>query len=493
MSAYPSINSSIQGLTLYGMNGTINGYRVRGQNVINPDMNAKEQSWYQHVIARKGGFVITGVQEVNQFKGPSLQAIIGSRLLFDDDYKPLAVIAIFISPDFIPKIVRSLDLPGVQVTVLDGTGSLIYASDERVATGQMANFTSESKGIWESDASRKEELPAYRGLFKTSEYLGWKIYLGVNREEMLQGSRAIRDFTLAIILAVTLAAAAVSWLLARSLSKPVQRLIRSMRDVERGNFQIPFTFNREDEIGLLERSYGKMVLRLNELIHSIEEKERQKRHAELYALRARIQPHFLYNTLNSIRMLAILQQSASIAKLLQSLSKLLQANMKLEDELVSLAKEIELLKDYVTLMDLRYTNVFEVDWRISEQAMQAAVPPMLLQPLLENAIFHGGKGLDRKLRIIVSAAPSDDKRLLFIEVTDDGVGFPTDLPSAEHHGDKEPASIGLRNVQDRIRLRFGLEYGLNIERSGEMTVVKLRLPFRPLEEVGEADVELARG
>src|SRR5690606_12333134 len=131
MSAYPSINSSIQGLTLYGMNGTINGYRVRGQSVINPDMDAKEQAWYRNVIARKGGFVITGVQEIHQFKGPSFQAIIGSRLLLDDDFDPLAVIAMFISPDFIPKLVRSLDLPGVQVTVLDREGSLIYASDER--------------------------------------------------------------------------------------------------------------------------------------------------------------------------------------------------------------------------------------------------------------------------------------------------------------------------------------------------------------------------
>ena len=101
------------------------------------------------------------------------------------------------------------------------------------------------------------------------------------RRRMLKGSRAIRDFTLVIVLAVSFAAAVVSWLLARSLSKPIQRLIRSMRDVERGNFSVPFSFDREDEIGLLERSYGKMVNRLDELIQSIEEKERQKRHAEL--------------------------------------------------------------------------------------------------------------------------------------------------------------------------------------------------------------------
>ncbi|UUZ96547.1 histidine kinase [Paenibacillus sp. P25] len=133
---------------------------------------------------------------------------------------------------------------------------------------------------------------------------------------------------------------AVSWSLARGLSKPIYRLIRSMREVEKGKFLVPLALEREDEIGQLESSYGRMVQRLDELVQSIEEKERQKRDAELYALRARIQPHFLYNTLNSIRMLAMLQQSTQIAKLIQSLNKPLQANMKLDRELVPLEDEI---------------------------------------------------------------------------------------------------------------------------------------------------------
>ncbi|WP_276352263.1 cache domain-containing sensor histidine kinase [Cohnella caldifontis] len=493
MSAYPSINSSIKGLTVYGMNGSINGYRISGNETINPDADVKAESWYRQVLERKGGFVITGVQEITQFKGAPFPAIIGSRLLMDDDYRPLAVIAMFISPEFIPKIVRSLELPGVQVTVLDRNGMLVYASDDRVADSVLAAPKAEKKGTWEMKALPGGG-PAYLGVFKTSEYLGWKVYMGINRDEMLQGSRSIREFTLAIVVAVSFAAAVVSWLLARSLSKPIHRLIRSMRDVEKGQFQVPFTFERVDEIGLLERSYGKMVHRLDELIQSIEEKERQKRHAELYALRARIQPHFLYNTLNSIRMLAILQQSAQIAKLLQSLSKLLQANMRLEDDLVPLAKEIGLLKDYAALMDLRYTNVFDIEWRIDPSVQQAAVPPMLLQPLLENAIFHGGKGLERKLRIIVAAVRTDENRLLVIEVADDGAGFHpgTELESLEDR-ERKPSHIGLRNVRDRIRLRFGEDYGLQAARRGDWTCVTLRMPLKGIEGEEDGDVELASG
>lgn len=486
MSAYPSINSSINGLIIFGMNGSMNGYRIDGNSTLNGDEKAKNSMWYKEALKEQGGFVITGVREVKHFNGDSFNAIIGSRLLMDEDYHPLAVMAIFISPNFIPKIVRSLNLPTVEVTVLDRDRKLIYASDPLLAE-QLGSIGRElKKGNWEVEASPSRSGTKYSGVFQQSEYLGWKIYMGVDRDEMMKGSRSIRNFTVIIVIALFFIAAVVSWLLARGLSKPIYRLIKSMRAVEKGNFFLPASLEREDEIGRLESSYGRMVHRLNELIQSIEEKERQKRHAELYALRARIQPHFLYNTLNSIRMLAILQQSSQIAKLIQSLNKLLYANMKLDSELVSLEDEICILKDYVLLMDLRYTNVFEVEWQISGNVQAASVPPMLLQPILENAIFHGARGLERKLQITVSAKLSSDQRMLIIEITDDGAGFQEgSLALTEDREDSADSKhIGLRNVRDRIRLRFGDEYGLTAERHDGQTRIFLKMAYKPMEVEG---------
>ncbi|HTG67725.1 MAG TPA: sensor histidine kinase [Candidatus Udaeobacter sp.] len=486
MSAYPSINSSINGLMIFGMNGSINGYRISGNPSINLKENVKGDKWYKEVIANQGGFVITGVKEVKQFKGDPFKAIIGSRLLMDEDYHPLAVMAIFISPNFIPKIVRSLELPTVQVTVLDRDRNLIYASDPKLAEQLGSTIKDQRKGSWEIQASPDRGGTKYSGVFLQSDYLGWKIYMGVNQDEMLKGSRSIRNFTIIIVVALFFLAAAVSWLLARGLSKPIYRLIRSMRAVEKGDFSIPAAQEREDEIGRLESSYGRMVYRMGELILSIEEKERQKRHAELYALRARIQPHFLYNTLNSIRMLAILQQSTQIAKLIQSLNKLLHANMKLDSELVSLEDEIRMLKDYTNLMDLRYTNVFEVEWKIPETVQNASVPPMLLQPILENAIFHGANGLERKLNIAVSASLTGDNRILIIEIRDDGAGFRDGMLAlqGDNEEDANSSHIGLRNVRDRIRLRFGEEYGLSAKRDEGQTFVILKMPYKPMEKEG---------
>ncbi|MGG1312462.1 sensor histidine kinase [Cohnella laeviribosi] len=493
MSAYPSINSSISGLMIYGMNGTVNGYRMNGPSAINPDENVREDAWYKEVLESKGGFVTTGVKEIRPFKGSPFKAIIGARMLRDENFDPLGVIAIFISPDFIPKIVRSLELPGVQVIVMDRERQLVYASETRLAKELKSVGVQEKRGSWEQTVDMPDGKRTFSGVFRQSEYLGWKIYMGVDRDAMLSGSRSIRNFTLVIVISLVFLAAGISWLLARSLSKPLYRLIRSMREVEKGKFSVPASPEREDEIGRLESSYGRMVLRLDEMIHSIEEKERQKRLAELYALRARIQPHFLYNTLNSIRMLAILQQSTQIAKLIQSLNKLLHANMKLDNELVTLEEEIRLLRDYAALMDLRYTNVFDIRWNIPPEVLHAAVPPMLLQPVLENAIFHGAKGLERKLNIEVAAKLEGNGRCLTVTIRDDGVGFEEEAVRNLlcQEPDEASAHIGLLNVRERIRLRFGDEYGLRIERDEGMTTVALSMPYKTLEPGGDVHVESA--
>ncbi|WP_372636493.1 sensor histidine kinase [Cohnella sp.] len=493
MSAYPSINSSIGGLLILGMNGSVSGYRTAGVPTINPEHDITSSKWYRDVLEQQGGFVITGIQDIDAFKGEPFRAIVGSRMLRDENFRPLAVIVIFISSNFIPKLVKSLELPSVQVVVKDREGNMVYASNQELASGLLPVVAEVKEGTWEKNIRIGDETVRYSGVFQESDYLGWDIYLGVNHDEMLKASRSIRNYTVVLVAILVIFSVLLSWLLARNLSQPISRIIRSMHEVELGQFNFPST-TREDEIGLLEKSYGKMVGRLKELIYSIEEKERQKTHAELYALRARIQPHFLYNTLNSIRMLAILQQSTQIAKLIQSLSKLLQANMKLDSELVTLEEEIRLLRDYAMLMDLRYTNVFDLDWRIQENLLKTAVPPMLLQPILENAIFHGARGLERKLMITVAASLDPEGKEVIIEITDNGAGageIAGFLNEYNLHADTHSTHIGLRNVRDRISLRFGPAYGLAAFRQDGKTVIRLNIPFKSLQQEGDNDVEYA--
>ncbi|WP_110933595.1 cache domain-containing sensor histidine kinase [Paenibacillus bouchesdurhonensis] len=485
MSAYPSINTSIKGMVLYGMNGRISGYRLSGSSSMNKNFDVKNEKWYQEALERRGGFVVSGVHEIKQFEGEAFQAVTVSRMLLDEQMRPLAVIAIHISPDFIEKIITSSQLRDTVVTVVDADHQLVYASDEQLAVHLLEHsLDAGANGVWVADSKLNERNVKYSGVVRQNKYLSWTIYMGKNQADILQGTSTIRQYTVVIAIVLMFASAIVSWLLAKSLSRPILRLIRSMRNVENGKFEVLEAPSRYDEIGQLHLSYVRMVKRLNELIQSIAEKERQKRRAELYALRVRIQPHFLYNTLNSIRMLAILQQSPQIAKLIHSLNRLLQSYLKLNDELMPLSKEIDLLQDYEKLMDLRYTNTFDVEWDIPEQLQDAGIPAMLLQPVLENAIFHASRGLRRTLLITVKARLLDDDRTLSIEIMDNGVGITeeqiTDLLQGQRKDDS--AHIGINNVNDRIRLWFGREYGLTVKRMEPGTAVIITIPYKPVRE-----------
>ncbi|MFS0728205.1 cache domain-containing sensor histidine kinase [Paenibacillus sp. 1P07SE] len=489
LTTYPSIFSTIQGIVLYSSTGNIYGYQVSDRSSINDKVDPRQENWYAETLRRDGGISFSGLRRETQFNSPSFLTITASRVLLDENFKKIGVMAVHITPDFIQKLVRSFKLDNMLVIVEDQYGQIIYANqpDEAEAMHQTIRPSAESSPqsgqITKQTTDHKTD--GITGVYVRSDYLGWTSYLVMDREELLQDVNAIRDFTILLIFIVAAAAGIASFLLARGLSQPIRALIDSMREVERGMFKIPETAENSGEMGHLQYSYNRMVHRLDDLVQSIEEKERQKREAELYALRARITPHFLYNTINSIRMLAMLQQSQQIEKLLKALNMLIRANIKLDRELVPLDSELELLRNYAHLMELRYTDRFEVTWDVREDTLQAAVPPMILQPIMENAIFHGSLQKDGKIRIHVSARREGNE--LLIGISDDGQGILPEIldringvaPSGKTAGgDTDYANIGIANVRDRIQLRFGHPFTLHIDsRVNVGTSATYRLPY----------------
>lgn len=486
---YPSIFSTIQGLIFYSNTGNVYGYRVSDRSSINEEVSPRQEPWYVETQERKGGVRISGLRTERQFNGSPFSTITVSRQLLDNKFEPAGVVAIDISPGFIGQIVRSFRLNNMHVLVADENGKLIYSSSSTGGERFLQDVTDQA-----AKPGRKERpgrlitvppaegrTDAVTGVYSHSEYLGWTTYLLLDRSELLRDANVIRNFTVGILVLFAAASALTSLLLARGLARPIRQLIASMRNVERGVFQPPQRAKLTGELGQLQLSYGRMVRRLDSLIRSIEEKETQKKEAELYALRARITPHFLFNTLNSIRMLAVLQQSGHIAKLLQSLNKLIRANMKLERELVPLEAELDLLAHYVQLMELRYSGTFKVEWEIEPSAAGALVPPMILQPLLENAIFHGSFEISREMTVVVGAGRDADNGGLRLRVSDDGRGMDSGLMerlNSGHTGDSAQEGIGLGNVRERIRLRFGPPYSLHVHSEpGNGTSVELYLPF----------------
>ena len=266
----------------------------------------------------------------------------------------------------------------------------------------------------------------------------------------------------------------------RSISSPLTQLVQAMKQAEQGNLNTEVKNDSRDEIGQVTRSFNKMLQHISTLVNDVKQQEKQKRKAELDALQAQINPHFLSNTLNIAKYLARTQKADNIENLLEALIELLHITMDMHQDLIPIEDEIGYLKSYVEIMRYRQYNSFEMTYEVQPQFMQSQIPKLILQPIVENAIIHGIYRKNGKGRIIVRVMGDEQK--IHISVTDNGQGIPQEKLSILLSQDYDRtrscfSSIGLTNVNDRIKLLFGEEYGLYIESIYQMyTTVEILIP-----------------
>lgn len=310
---------------------------------------------------------------------------------------------------------------------------------------------------------------------------------------ILENSNYIRVFTFWSCLGLLIIGLILAVLFTRSMSRPIQSLVEAMNRVETGDLSAKVELRRNDELGVLGRSFNNMVLRLRELIDSVLEKQRQLRRSELRALQAQINPHFLYNTLDSIKWLAKLNQVPEIAAIATQLGKLLRSSISCEEDLVTVEESLETLRSYLEIEKIRYSDQFETIIRINPDLYPYRIPKLILQPIVENAIMHGLEGKPDHGQLIITGCLND--RILIFEVVDDGIGIVPEKIADIHAGldlRTSKHSIGIHNVNRRIKLYYGDEYGLVVEsKQGMGTKVTLRMPAmldtQDLEKSWEAD------
>ncbi len=291
-----------------------------------------------------------------------------------------------------------------------------------------------------------------------------------------------------IMLAILAASSAIGLILFRFLSRtvdaPVKQLQARIRRIEEGDFSRDPSTEWEHELGEIGKTINDLSENVLQLMQRQLEDERQKRDYEYRMLQSQINPHFLYNTLNSIKWMATTQNAPGIAQMTVSLFRLLKDISKGASSLVTIEHELSLINDYFTIQQYRYGGTISLDCQIDDDSLLTCrILKFTLQPLVENAIFHGiePKGTTGKIRIHLYADPDGD---IHIDVTDDGVGIRADL--AAHLLDSEaPASssffkeIGLSNVHKRLQYEFGDRYGLTISsEEGRFTTVSILLPNR---------------
>lgn len=281
-------------------------------------------------------------------------------------------------------------------------------------------------------------------------------------------------------------------------ARPMRDLMHTMGLIQKGDLSAKARITTHDEIAVIAGGLNEMTKKLENHINQVYVAQIKQRDAQMDALRMQIQPHYLYNTLDVIRMSALTNEDFSTAEMLNSLSFQLKYAISTTKDMVPLKVEVESILNYFKLVEIRFENRYELEIQIPEELLKFEVPKIILQPSVENAIKHGFRGREGKGEIQITAQNRDNE--LLITIMDNGVGMPEDrlkeiqkLLKSEDMGRRSGdnwENVGIKNVHDRIRLMFGERYGIMIDSfEGIGTIVKYRIPLIGTEPEGiEKDV-----
>lgn len=272
-----------------------------------------------------------------------------------------------------------------------------------------------------------------------------------------------------------------SWFLSRHLAKPVHQLDEAMGAVKDGHFDVHIDTNREDELGRLADSFNRMTDEYQKNLARSVERQRELNATQLRMLQAQLNPHFLYNTLDSMKWMGISNDVPQIATLATDLASILRASIS-GGEIITLEQELELIERYVDIQSIRFGDSFTCEIDIADQFQSCLIPKMVLQPLVENAIIHGI--VDREDGYIKLSAQEQNQDLI-LEVSDNGSGLPPEVLNQLSNPEKRIPGhhLGLYNVNHIIQLHYGESYGLTAQAEpGIGSIVRLRLPIQRKED-----------
>lgn len=324
----------------------------------------------------------------------------------------------------------------------------------------------------------------YRLIKKHHEETGWTIISYFNEFKLYNSVYKIRDITISTILICIIFCFIASLFISHQISQPIRNLKKLMVNFSGGNLNQQFREIRKDEIGQLGKGFNQMTIKIKELIDQIYLVQQKKRQAEMKALQSQINPHFLYNTLESINALARKKKETEISKMIVLLGRLLRFNIGTFEEFVTIKQELNYVKHYLEIYKLRSNNNIDFSISVDATILDFYIVKWVLQPIVENSILHGYKENERTGIIHVIGFMKDDN--VYLVIKDQGNGMTKDTLESinrkletDYNVEKSNKSIGLHNVQSRIKLHYGPQFGIHIESISNVgTKVTVKLPRR---------------
>jgi two-component system sensor histidine kinase YesM len=480
-----SIGTYIYSLLIHGNNGL--DLRAGNPDGTQIDLvKLKEQTWFKKGLGLHGQKFWYGLvdnpstTQFEKFLLPIVRPILHSQTTQEIGWHFIGISTSLISDLFKNYEIR----PDETLLVLDSRGYCIY-HQKRPSVGQnllrtgyiAAAVHGKMQGHFSAEIDGASRLVVYA----KSEATGWSIVKILSPVELNRQKRILFNISLIILFSGLLFTSFFTVYLSSNLTRPFNKLLRQTQEIAAGNFERDPSIEGEDELGVLGRGVNEMAENIRRLLDRVIEDEQEKRRLELEVLQNQVNPHFLYNTLNSVKLMATIQKVDGIREMVTALGRLLMNLSKNTSEKITLSEELALLDDYIYIQNIRYKGKIKLDYRLTdEDCLQCTIIKFTLQPIVENAIFHGIEPKKNAGRILIAIEASDDQLIIAIE--DDGVGMTAAqiesllaaVPPPKNRG---LSKIGIKNVNERLKLVYGSRYGLSIESvAGEYTKVYVRIP-----------------
>lgn len=331
-------------------------------------------------------------------------------------------------------------------------------------------------------------------IYCEGSFSGCGIFAQAKRSVILSDLRDMQKYIAGIAAALGVLALAAAVYLTRIVYRPIQKLTVTMKQVSEGEISTRAEVVSRDEIGMAAEEFNRMLDRIEELIARLIEEEQMKKDAELEALQYQITPHFMYNTLNSVKCYAMICGQKQIAGVIEDFVELLQTCISKKGTFLTVAEEMQVLQNYIRLQEFRSGETFQVRYETAQEAQQCLVPRLILQPLVENAILHGMDLKRGQNELLIRAIIKNG--VLYLEVKDNGRGMSQEqiqeLLTKKVKKTKGLTAVGIPNVRDRLKLYYGDKAELSYESTGEGTIAKIYLPEIRSGEINDEESIIGR-
>lgn len=411
-----------------------------------------------------------------------------------DNRKNLGTVIIAVEISFFKNILKNMeDDNRVDISIINEQGRIIYHSnDEWIGEVHEEYFDYPIKnGSFRKRSREDNELISV----STSNYSNWILVHSIPLKYLTEHTDLVKNATIAVFIIFVVISTAISIVLAWNVSSPLHHLTKLMKRVEKGDFNVDLSIQSKDEVGMLANSFNSMIYEIRDLIKKNYKSELSKKEAELFALQSQINPHFMYNTLETIGMAMEEGETETVVTMVTILGRMLRYSISNKDSFVPISKEVLHICDYLTIQKIRFEERLDYTINVTIDTESYVTPKFILQPIVENAIKYGLEQQPlTKIEIEISEEKVSNGRAIVMLVRDNGPGMEEDkLKKLQQSLQGEPtmkrdAHFGLMNVHSRIAMAFGEDYGIKVcsewKKGTEITVI---IPVLPSEYENKVD------